>query len=65
MPHVSRVQGGEYPSCGRGNKAKLLVYLRHCHEKTGTNKSIMLRMGTAIEWNFAVDTFGRSTPTTG
>jgi hypothetical protein len=65
MPHVSRVQSGEYPSSAEGTRQSYLVDLGIA--MVGEREQVeQVLHGTAIEWNFAgdvsVDATGWSSP---
>ena len=65
MPHVSRVQSGEYPSSAEGTRQSYLFNLGIAMEGEREQVDQVLH-GTAIEWNFAgdlsVDATGWSSP---
>lgn len=65
MPHVSRVQSGEYPSSAEGTSQSYLIDLGIAMECEREQVDQVLH-GTTIEWNFAgevsVDAIGWSSP---
>jgi hypothetical protein len=65
MPHVLRVQSGEYPSSAEGTRQSYLFNLGIATEG-GREQVDQVLHGTAIEWNFAgdvsVDATGWSSP---
>jgi hypothetical protein len=65
MPHVSRVQSGEYPSSAEGARQRYLFDFGIAMEGEREQVDQVLH-GTAIEWNFvgdgSVDATGWSSP---
>jgi hypothetical protein len=53
MPHVSRVQGGEYPSSAEGTRQSCLFNLGIVTEG-GREQADHVQQGTAIKRSFAV-----------